>query len=405
MRRDAAAMLARRCAQRTGNGLVRKGRKSRSTTATWAMPCVRAMSNAAGRIPIIDISPFLSTTGSSASSEDRARTAQELAQACEHFGFFYVVNHGVDDALLLGVQRMARGFFSCSLPHKLRYAMQEHGPSLGRGYQQLGLNVTTGARDWHEAVDMFRQLSVQELADPALHQAILHRPELADLLAGRNVWPSEFDRVLTERYIASMRRLGAAVMRAMAVSIGLPQSFFESNALTDDPFWVLRFIHYPASAPAVDDVGDAQGLGCGAHTDYGCLTIVNQDETPGCLEIKAKNGQWIQAGPRTGALCLNIGDMVERWTRGRFKSTLHRVQRPPPNCSRISVPFFFEPNALACIRPLVPSLPTGATFSDATSPPTHPRGAKATPAYEGEIRYIEHLYSKVTTNFDSSPRD
>ena len=382
-------------------------------------PAMRALSGAVhlggdGSIPVIDIGPFLSGAGSRASAESRASTAKRLAQACEHVGFVYVVNHGVDDALLSGVQIMARDFFSRDLPHKLRSAMQEHGPSMGRGYQQLGLNVTEGANDWHEAVDMFRQLSAEELAEPALQQVIANRPELEHVLAGRNVWPAAFDQVLCERYVARMCHLGAAVMRAMAASVGLPHGFFESNCLTDDSFWVLRFIHYPSVGrmPGVRGEGGVQGLGCGAHTDYGCLTIVNQDNTLGSLEVLGKDGKWIKADPQPGALCCNVGDMVERWTRGRYKSTLHRVLRPPANRSRVSVPFFFEPNALARIKPLVSSEPGAVDITGGGSggggrrpgyspnPPGESKGEGA-PAYDQEVMYIEHLYSKISTNFDT----
>ena len=340
-------------------------------------------------IPVIDISPFLAAAGSAAAA-NRARTAVELAHACEHVGFFYVINHGVDDALLGGVQCMAREFFALELPHKLRSSMQKAGASVGRGFQQLGLNVTQGRRDWHEAVDMFRELGPEQLADPALRRAVAERPELADVLAGRNVWPAEFDRALTMQYVASMRRLGAAVMRAMAVSLGLPDDVFERSSLTDDSFWILRFIHYPAcgSMPAVEGEGGAPGLGCGAHTDYGCLTIVNQDDTTDSLEVLAKDGAWMKANPQAGALCLNIGDMVEHWSRGRYKSTLHRVLRPPANRSRVSVPFFFEPNALARITPLLPASPQ--------------EGSKSAAIYDGEVVYIHHLYSKVSTDFGAA---
>jgi isopenicillin N synthase-like dioxygenase len=93
------------------------------------------------------------------------------------------------------------------------------------------------------------------------------------------------------------------------------------------------------------------------------------------------------AQPVPGALVLNIGDMVEKWTAGRYTSTLHRVLPSPPNRSRISVPFFYEPNALACIRPL--QLP-------ARAPPT----VTTSDYYAREVMYIEHLYSKVSSNFD-----
>ena len=120
----------------------------------------------------------------------------------------------------------------------------------------------------------------------------------------------------------------------------------------------------------------------------GCLTIVNQDDTTDSLEVLAKDGAWMKANPQAGALCLNIGDMVEHWSRGRYKSTLHRVLRPPANRSRVSVPFFFEPNALARITPLLPGSPQ--------------EGSQSAAIYDREVVYIDHLYSKVSTNFGAA---
>jgi isopenicillin N synthase-like dioxygenase len=256
--------------------------------------------------------------------------------------------------------------------------------------------VTQGKRDLHEAVDMFTELSAEKLADPRLQSLLARRPELQQVLAGKNVWPAAFDRALVERYILSMHELGAAVMRALALSLGLPQEHFHEEHLTDDPFWILRFIHYPAAAHCRDVYGrEAEGLGCGEHTDYGCLTIVCQDDTPDSLQVRGKDGRWLMAQPVPGAFVLNIGDMVEKWTAGRYTSTLHRVLPSPPHRSRISVPFFYEPNALACIRPLQIRPLQWPLQLPAHAPPT----ATASD-YAREVIYIEHLYSKVSSNFD-----
>ena len=241
------------------------------------------------RIPLVDISPFLRGTAAAAPPPTELRqrqreTAAALGAACEQVGFFYVTNHGVDADLVAAVQHMARRFFEQDEACKSLSEMQRAGRSMGRGYQKLGQNVTKGKRDQHEAVDMFREFSAQELADPRLQHLVARRPELQQVLMGRNIWPAAFDRALTERYVASMHDLGAAVMRALALSLGLPQQYFDDTHLTDDPFWILRFIHYPAAGR--DAQGrEEEGLGCGAHTDYGCLTIVCQDDTRDSLQV------------------------------------------------------------------------------------------------------------------------
>lgn len=107
---------------------------------------------------------------------------------------------------------------------------------------------------------------------------------------------------------------------------------------TSNSFWVLRAIGYPPLPP------EQAGASCGAHTDYGCTTFLLADDTKGALQVLAKDGEtWVSADPMEGAYVVNIGDMMERWTNGLWKSTVHRVFHTGGEY-RVSVPFFFEPN-------------------------------------------------------------
>lgn len=190
--------------------------------------------------------------------------------------------------------------------------------------------MTQGKRDLHEAVDMFRELSAQKLADPRLQSLVARRPELQQVLAGKNVWPAAFDRALIERYIISMHELGAAVMRAIALSLGLPQEHFHEEHLTDDPFWILRFIHYPAAAHCRDAHGrEAEGLGCGAHTDYGCLTIVCQDDTPDSLQVRRKHGRWLGSSKMCNPLLPNPAKKKTKISGNVTWHVMHMAQPVP----------------------------------------------------------------------------
>ena len=142
----------------------------------------------------------------------------------------------------------------------------------------------------------------------------------------------------------------------------------------------MRVIGYP---PLSSSSGENVGMSCGEHCDYGCLTLLLQDETRDALQVKRTNGEWINANPVAGALVLNIGDMIQAWTRGLYKSTLHRVIHNSSGY-RVSVPFFFEPNFDAEIRP-IPGLP----------------GVSEDETIES-IVYGEHLLGKVSSNFDVS---
>jgi isopenicillin N synthase-like dioxygenase len=183
----------------------------------------------------------------------------------------------------------------------------------------------------------------------------------------------------------SFQALGNDVMRCMALSLELEETYFES--FYNESFWVMRLIRYPPthSIPETKD-----GLGCGEHCDYGCLTFVNQPSDPeGCLEVQSVDGSWIPADNSAcgvddsdSVLVVNIGDMLSLWTNGLYKSTPHRVVRPRPGAGeRISVPFFFEPNYDALIEPL-PHL--------------------GEPKFGPKV-YGEHLLAKNKSNFNLPP--
>jgi len=153
--------------------------------------------------------------------------------------------------------------------------------------------------------------------------------------------------------------------------LGLPEDFFTTNHLTDDSFWLLRAISYPP----LPKQGE---MSCGEHCDYGCLTFITADETRGALQVKNRQGEWIAADPIKGAFVVNIGDVLALWTGGLYVSTPHRVVNNSLS-SRISIPFFFEPNFDSRVVP-IPELA----------------------ANNGQARglvYGDHLFSKISKNF------
>ena len=142
-------------------------------------------------------------------------------------------------------------------------------------------------------------------------------------------------------YIAALTELGHTLMRGLSLSLGLNETYFADH-YTADPLTLFRIFHYP-SVPKQQDA-----WGVGEHTDYGLLTILKQDEVGG-LQIKS-GGQWIDASPVPETFICNIGDMLERLTRGLYRSTPHRVRNVSQR-SRYSFPFFFDPTFDA---PMVP---------------------------------------------------
>jgi polar amino acid transport system ATP-binding protein len=217
-----------------------------------------------------------------------------------------------------------------------------------RGWFPLGDELTSGRPDWKEGLYLGAELPDD---DP--------RVRAGWPLHGRNLFPAE-PAALRETvlaYLDALTQLGHALMRGLALSLGLEADYFAEHG-TQDPLVLLRIFNYP-SRPAASEVR----WGVGEHTDYGLLTILRQDDVGG-LEIKTSTG-WIAAPPIAGSFVCNIGDMLERMTGGLYKSTPHRVVLNTSGRDRISLPFFFDPNFAARIQS-VPRLAANANDDSAS---------------------------------------
>ncbi|KAF2652672.1 Clavaminate synthase-like protein [Lophiostoma macrostomum CBS 122681] len=343
-------------------------------------------------LPIIDISPFLNP---SSSPEARQNTASAINSACMHYGFFYLTGHGIPTSKLDQIVDLARQFFFSPLEEKNKIKRHDAGGPEGgdgaRGYQGMGENITLGRRDVQEAVDLYREWDHSSASTSSPSTSRTHKT-----LQGPNLWPispPELKNVYLE-YINQLQGVGAALVRAMGVSLNLDvpspgadantedQEIFVRN--TDRSFWVMRMIGYPPLSTPLKDGEDPTEFSCGEHSDYGCVTLLLADPTPGALQVLAKdNKTWISADPIPGAFVVNIGDMIERWTNGLWKSTRHRVIHRGNNY-RVSVPFFYEPNFDAMVKPL------GKLVQRTGGQAVH----------EGNT-YGEHLMGKVFNNFYS----
>eukprot|EP01089_Gocevia_fonbrunei_P022669 TRINITY_DN9246_c0_g1_i1.p1 TRINITY_DN9246_c0_g1~~TRINITY_DN9246_c0_g1_i1.p1 ORF type:complete len:344 (+),score=65.37 TRINITY_DN9246_c0_g1_i1:24-1055(+) len=333
-------------------------------------------------IPIIDISPFLQTEQNEETQKNKRTVAKKLFDACVNVGFFYVIGHGIAEDIVNGAHENATKFFQLSTEEKQKILIK---PGVIRGYQCLGENVTQSKRDWHEAIDYYKELEESELGKQneiisleSKHDEISNRRQvLHNLLYGKNPYPElNSFKEFYQQYIQIMLDLGKSIMRAMALGLGLSETWFEDSHSISNPFWVMRIISYPPLQTS--DLSDV-GISCGEHTDYGCLTIVNQDSTKGALQIQCKNGEFIDANPIPGAFVMNIGDMMTVWTNGLFKSTVHRVVHKSENV-RTSLPFFYEPNFEARVSPL----PVCVNVDGKEYPPK---------------TYGVHLLDKTSTNF------
>ena len=262
--------------------------------------------------------------------------AAAIGRACCRHGFFYVVGHGVAPGLRERLERVARRFFALDVETKLAIGMRRGGRAW-RGYFPIGAELTDGRPDHKEGIYFGAELDEQ---DPRVRAALpLH---------GRNLFPDlpGFAAAVLA-WLEVMTGLGHELLAMIAISLGLERSYFHDR-YTRDPLILFRIFHYPALAAASDD------WSVGEHTDYGLLTILAQDDTGG-LQIRSPTG-WVDAAPIEDAFVCNIGDMLDRLTGGRYRSTPHRV-RNASGRDRLSMPFFFDPAFDAEVAPIDPHAP------------------------------------------------
>jgi isopenicillin N synthase-like dioxygenase len=327
--------------------------------------------NQMASLPVIDIGPLFRE------SSDTNAVAEQIRVACQDCGFFYVVGHGVDAKLGESLETLSRAFFALPLAEKMTVSMRSGGRAW-RGYFTVGDELTSGQPDQKEGLYFGAEL-------PADHPDVVARLPFH----GPNLFPAMIDlRATVLDYIAAMTRLGHGLMRGVSLSLGLEADYFARH-YTQDPLVLFRIFNYPH--PSGRD--QCESWGVGEHTDYGILTILRQDDVGG-LQVKSQ-GRWIEAPPIPGSFVCNIGDMLDRMTGGLFRSTPHRVLNRG-NRSRLSFPFFFDPNFHAPVRPINSATPIG---DDAR----HRWDGASVHAWQGT--YGEYLLSKVAKVFPELERD
>lgn len=263
-------------------------------------------------IPVIDVSAL-----DSADAAERQACGDAIGAACRDIGFFYATGHGVPPALLDAVMAEAEGFFAQPLPAKMQVALsRETG---WQGYFPLAGEVT----------------------DPTMGGDPKEGFDIALSGEGATPWPArpETLRPVLTTYYEAVSDLGRTLSRGFALSLRLPEDFFAAKL--NHPTAILRILHYPPTH-TVADPASLPPFGCGAHSDYGYLTILAQDGQGG-LQVQTRAGEWVDATPMPGHFVCNIGEMMARWTNDAFRATPHRVVRLKPE-ARYSVPFFFHPD-------------------------------------------------------------
>lgn len=271
-------------------------------------------------IPLIDFAKLTHETDSIRQQEVRA-----LDKACREIGFFYLINTSIPVPLMKALMREAKRFFA--QPQEAKNAIDIRNSINHRGYGNIGEEQLdeNGHADWKETFDM-------ALEFPADHPLAAKYPKMY----GPNQNPSDPQtvEVLQEYYVEAFS-VAQKLLTAMAQALSLDDDFFTrgfTNHVT-----VLRMIHYPPRPNADHDNG------AGAHTDYGCVTLLLQDQIGG-LQVKNRDDEWVDATPIENAIVVNIGDLMQHWTNDVYVSTAHRVRASTTDVHRYSFPFFVEPD-------------------------------------------------------------
>lgn len=289
-------------------------------------------------VPVIDIGPFIRGEAGAAD------VVKQVRRACEETGFLIVSGHGIAHELIEKMRSEAMGFFEQPLERKVE--IKRPSPEISRGYNVLGdqaLSYTLGVASPPDLQESFA------IGPFGFSQGPYYQTELGRIFFAENLWPSappELSDTL-RTYYRSLERLAADIMRIFASALDLDETFFENKI--DRAISLLRVIKYP---PQTEAPKEGQ-LRAGAHTDYGTLTILHGDDTPGGLQVQNKAGEWVDVHPPAGCFIVNIGDLMMQWTNDRWRSTMHRVVNPPPehaSVPRISLVFFHQPNYDAEVR-------------------------------------------------------
>jgi len=315
------------------------------------------MSNA---VPSVDLGPFI------AGGADGKRTvAHEIKRACEEIGFFKIRGHRVPPGVVERAFATADAFFTN--PQAVKDRFRPPTSASARGYHALRTKNLAKTLGYDNPPDLREQFYIGPLTSRAAE--FTHIPGAAPLYA-ENIWPdvpADYREVFTTAYRA-LERLGGTLMRVFAVALEVDEHFFDDKI--DRHFSTLPVNHYPE--PDGDPLPNQ--IRAGEHTDFGSLTILAVNQRAGGLQVKLRDGSWLDVTAEPDEFIVNIADMMQRWTNDRWLSNVHRVVNPPAGArsgsKRMSFGYFLHPNydaEIACLPtcqgpgnpPRYPPVPAG----------------------------------------------
>ncbi|MEV5410470.1 2-oxoglutarate and iron-dependent oxygenase domain-containing protein [Thermopolyspora sp. NPDC052614] len=288
-------------------------------------------------VPVIDLMPWL--FGDAA---DRASVARRVDAALREWGFMLITGHHVSADTRAEIRRHVRRFFALPEQVKRRYAVTIGG----RGWLPPGAEANGYAEGTPTLPDLKETFAVG--ADRPIGD-----PEFDPVWFLPNVWPAEIPELkpLVEGYLAEMRLLSDELLVLCAAALGLAPDYFTRHTTT--PSYTMNINWYPPLSMLGEPEPGQYRIG--PHTDFGTVTVLDRQDGVGCLQVCTPDGEWVNAPYVEGAFTINIGDLLARWTGGRWRSNRHRVLPPDPGApdeELISLIYFYELNPDTIVEPV-----------------------------------------------------
>ncbi|MEM9156638.1 MAG: 2-oxoglutarate and iron-dependent oxygenase domain-containing protein [Cyanobacteria bacterium P01_F01_bin.33] len=280
-------------------------------------------------IPVVDFTPFLAND-----PIGKQAVARSIYRACHEVGFLYLTHHGIPQLDIDRAFEQSKHFFDLPLSQKQQIAWSTEASNRGYiGIERERLDETQPG-DLKEAFNVGREVVADEL--DAGQQALVV-----------NQWPAGEDafKASISDFFEVCTTAARRVFRAFAIALEMPEDFIVNKHQNSG--FTLRLLHYPP----LTGMPKSGQIRAGAHSDYGTLTLLFQDDVGG-LEVQLANGEWIAAPSIPNAILINTGDLTQRWSNDVFRSTKHRVALPEGGNlgrDRYSIAFFCQPDADADI--------------------------------------------------------
>jgi isopenicillin N synthase-like dioxygenase len=273
-------------------------------------------------IPVVDLNDFLNGT-----SEQKSAFVQQLGKAYEDVGFVAVKNHGIPADLIEDLYKYVQQFFSLPSEKKKKFEIPELAGQ--RGYTSFGKEHAKGS----DAPDLKEFFQYGQVV-PQDHELKSEYPDnvKVDDVPG-------FNETFFRAYRA-FERSGKSLLQAIALYLNLDETYFDE--FVEEGNSIVRAIHYP---PITSEPKSA--IRAEQHEDINLITLLVGASADG-LQILTKHNEWIGVTSLPDQIVVNVGDMLQRLTNNKLKSTTHRVVNPPRDLwhtSRFSIPFFLHPKS------------------------------------------------------------